>query len=148
MEATELSPSGEPAPAAGSIAGPTHLSLRRVWFPLQSVFYRHPGSDQKSAPWGGCHFHTPGTGMSPRLPASQARQRSSGEVPGTFASLGPVFSLDPCGSYFSAIGLPVYPLASPLSLPLASDGKRSEGWVVHNIELSQGRAPLTTVEER
>ena len=96
---------------------------------------------------GGCHFPLPGTGMSPTLPASQARQRFSGEVPRTSAFLGPVFSLDPCGSYFSATGLPAYPLASPLSL-LASDGKRSEGWVVHNIELSQARAPLAAVEER
>lgn len=90
----------------------------------------------------------PGTGMSPTLPASRARQRLSGEVPRTPAFLGPVFSLDPCGSDFSATGLPAYPLAFPLSLSLASDGKRSEGWVVRNIEFSQARAPLAAVEER
>ena len=83
VEATELSPSGEPAPGTDSTAGPTHLLLRRGWFPLQCFLPTSciRSEERSLGGGGGGHFHTPGTGMPPTLPASRVRQRSSGEVP-------------------------------------------------------------------
>lgn len=129
VEATELIPSGEPAPGTDSTSGPSHLLLRRGWFPLQCFLptscirseelSRGEGGRSLSHAW-----HWDATHPSCRSGEAEGLRRGARSS----ASLGPVFSLDPCGSYFSATELPAYPLASPSSCccPVMVKGLKGE----------------------
>lgn len=138
VEAAELSRCREPTPASGSIESRCWATcpcgeagfLYKCFLPVLGPIRRTlPGSGVGCLPftrlaWEATH---------PSCKSSKAVILRRGAA--SSVSPGPVFSRGYHGSYFSAPRLPVCPLL-PLSLPLASDGKRSEEWVVHNLQLS------------
>lgn len=78
------------------------------------------------------------------------RVRRGSDPPEPFRRVLPLLGLCFLGFTMALIsllfGFRFVPLL-PFSLPLVNDGKRTEGWVVRNIELSKPKATLATVEE-
>lgn len=128
-------------PDAGLPAPVQKLASSMACFSTKS-----PGSHQKNPPWGGLTFTYLALGGHPPF----LRVRRGSDPPEPFRRVLPLLGLCFLGFTMALIsllfGFRFVPLL-PFSLPLVNDGKRTEGWVVRNIELSKPKATLATVEE-